>query len=361
MFTVVDLLPRSAGVATGMNRRGFVSIAGAGLDASIFVPQQHNGGAGTTVSLASPAGISAEALAINDNADPDIVGWTGIQLPQGAFQQAALWRNCGLGGGTGFLLPTLTQFMGVSLGSARAMAINDSRLIVGWSDVALGGVHRAVVWDGSHPASPPVPLQPLDADLASEANGINNQGQIVGRAQARDAAGNVVFRAVVWDANTLLVSKDLGTLGSAAPIVSLELHAQATAINDAGTIIGVGDLGNQPIRPRTGFVVPPGAAMQVMPMVPSPSAGAWAIAPNGTAALTITVPALPAPADHGATFDLQQGVVDINATASGAPSGGQGLSGGWVLSEARGVNDSGAICGRGSNPFVSNHALLLIP
>jgi uncharacterized membrane protein len=349
MFTVVDLFQTSPAIATDINEDGWVSGWATGLTPFIFVPQQPNSAAGTTVQLTPPAGISGQALGINNRVD--VVGWTGITLPQGLFEQAALWRNCGIGGGSGFTLKTLSQFAGVSLGSAHANAINDSRIIVGWSEVTLGGTRRAVLWDGDHPFDPPNALQALDNNLASEAFGINDQNTIVGSSQTQDPAGNIVNHAVVWDANTLQIKQDLGTLASVIPVVFTDLNAEARAINDNGTIVGVGDLTNPPTRPRAGFIVPMGGTMQLIPMLPSPSAGAWDVSPNDTAAVTITVLDLTGQTvDHGATFSLQQGLFDIGP-----------LSGGWLLSEARGVNDHGQICGRGSSPFTFNHALLLAP
>jgi uncharacterized membrane protein len=364
IFTVVDLSPATGGVATGINRDGFVSISGTGLSAFVFVPAAPNSANGTVVPLTPlisifgvPA-INAQALGLNNlPGSPDVVGWTEIPLPGGgSIQQAVIWFASGLTGGSPVLLLPLAVG-----GRAQANAINDSRIIVGWSELGPGGNRRAVAWDGNHTTAPPAPLDPLDPSLASEALGINNHGVVVGSSQARDPTGTPVSHAVAWDAASRQLVEDFGTMSSLFPVVLTDLHTQATAINDAGDIVGTGDLANPPIRPRGGFIIPHGGQMQLIPMPPGPNAGAWGLAPNGTAALTIAAVTASGVVDHGATFSMAQGLFDIDSTTGGAPPGGHGLSGGWVMNEARGVNDVGQICGVGSTPFTFKHALLLVP
>jgi len=359
MFTVVDLLPHGNGLATDVNADGFVSIAAGGFEAMLFIPHGVHCAQGTVQRLAPPAGFTAHALALNSRDDPDVVGWSGLTVPGEAFQHAALWRNGGPDGGIGSVLPSLVQFAGVSIGAARALDINDERLIVGWCELTPGGVRRAVLWDGTKPFDPPRALERLESDLPCEAHGINNQGQIVGTAQCRDGAGRAVFRAVEWDANTLRVKRDLGTLAALTPFTIVS-NTAAHAINDAGTIVGVGDIDEQPIRSRCGFIVPPGGAMQLIPMSPGTRTAAPNIAPNGTVALTVPVP-LARESRHGATFSLTQGLFDIDQTTGGAAAGGHGLPGGCVMTEARAVNDHGQICGVGSTPEKLAAALLLVP
>jgi len=359
MFTVVDLLPEGNGLATDMNARGFVTIAALGFDASLFIPQDANSAQGTVQPLAPPAGVTAHALALNDRDGPDVVGWSGLTVPGDAFQQAALWRNCGVGGGTGGVLASLIRFAGVSIGASRALDINDERLIVGWCELTPGGIRRAVMWDGERPFDPPRALEALAADLPSEALSINNRGQIVGTAQSRDGAGRIAYRAVEWDANTLRMTRDHGTLASAAP-VTIASNTEARAINDAGTIVGVGDMDEQSIRRRAGFIIPAGGVMQLIPTLPGLKSDARNISPNGTVALTMPVPLSREP-DHGATFSFTQGLFDIDQTTGGAAPGGHGLSGGCIMTEARAVNDHGQICGGGSTPSKFTVALLLVP
>jgi uncharacterized membrane protein len=349
-YTVFDLLPASGGVATGINSAGFVSIAGVGRDAFIFVPQTHNSASGTVVSLPPPVniygvplGISAQALGLNNVLDsPDVVGWTGVNVPTGSIREPVVWFSSGIAGGNPVLL--MPMFGG------QANAINDARIIVGWSELSPGGNRRAVIWDGNRTMNPPMPLDPLDPSLATEALGINNSGMVVGSAQSRDVTGNVVDHAVAWDAATRQLVADFGTMSPLIPFT--DLNTQATAINDAGDIVGSGDFANSPIRPRGGFIIPAGGQMQLIPMPPGPNAGAWGIAPNGTAALSIA-----GVIDHGATFSMGRGLQDIDLTTGGAPPGGRG----WVMSAARGINDAGQICGVGSSPSAFNHALLLVP
>ena len=357
MYTVVDLTPSTSGLATDINQNGFVCGWEAGLNAFIYIPQ---GPGGNVLNLPPPLGITAQAFGLNNRGD--VVGSSGV-FP-GGIEIPFLWLDCSSGGCSGFHLAPLVLF-----GPGRANAINESRIIVGWSSTQPVGstFRRAVFWDGNNPSHSPIPLDALDPNLESEAYGINDQNIIVGKAQFRNTFGNIEEHAVIWDANTRKITRDLGTLTSVLPIRPVlpftDLKAEATAINNSGTIVGVGDVSSAPIRPRTGFIVRPGGGMELIPMGPSTNAGAWDISPNGTIALTTNVlnPDTNQLEDHGAIYSITKGLLDIHTTSCGAAPGGHGLSGGWILTDARSVNDKGWICGRGSTSVARNHALLLVP
>jgi hypothetical protein len=366
MFTVVELLPGSNGAASALNKDGFVTFNASGFSAFLFIPETRNSASGSTIGLPSPidvfgqpVGQTVQALALNNLSDtPDVVGWAGVNLPSGGnITLAAAWFASGHLGASGTLLPSHVTFPVPS--QAQANAINDSRIIAGWS-ITGDGLRRAVVWDGNQPLSLPAELASLDPSLPSEALGINATGLVVGTATTRDAVGNIVAHAVAWDAATRQIVNDLGNLSPFSPLLLPDLNAQATAVNDNGDIVGVGDLTNGPARMRSGFYAPVGGNLQVIGP-PFPSAGAWAVSPGGVAAITTPVLKDNTLVVHGGTFTPAGGVVDIDALPEGAQPGGHGLSGGWLLTAARGVNDAGQICGVGSSPFLSDRAILLSP
>lgn len=366
MFTVVDLLPGSAGTASAINNNGFVAVNGAGYSAFLFVPQTPNSAAGSMVDLPSPMNIlgqplgqSVQALALNNSPDaPDVVGWAGLNIAAGVNSQlAAVWFGSGIAGASGSLLISLVP--GPVPSASQANAINDSRAVAGWS-VTSAGVRRAVVWDGRNPLLPPVELDALDPALPSEALGINATGLVVGTASARDLLGNIVAHAVAWDASSRQLVRDFGNLTPFSPTNLPDLNAQATAVNDNGDIVGVGDLSNGPVRARSGFFILSGGNPQLIGP-PHPAAGAWSISPGGVAAIATPVLKDGGLVIHGGTFTPTGGIVDIDALPEGATSPGHGLSGGWLLSTAHGTNDAGQVCGAGSSPFMANHAILLSP
>jgi len=365
MFTVIDLTPSGNGVATALNKNGFVAIAAAGFSGFLFIPQSPNSASGTTIGLPSPlnavglaAGARVQPLALNNGQDPDVVGWAGFSVSGGTVQLAVAWFASGTGGTvSGSFLPSLVVAPVPS--AAQANAINDNRLIAGWS-VSSAGVRQAVVWDGSRFLTPLKPLDPLDPALPSEALGLNSGGLVVGSSTVKDASGNTSVHAVSWDSTTGNIVNDFGTLSPLAPAPLPDLNAQATAVNDNGDIVGVGDLTNGSVRMRCGFFIPAGGALRLIGP-PHPQAGAWAVSGSGVAGISTPVLKDGSVAIHGGTFTPIGGVVDIDALPEGSLPGGHGLSGSWLLTTALGVNDAGQVCGAGSTPFVSNHALLLTP
>jgi hypothetical protein len=344
-FTVVDLFTASSASASGINRDGCVCGTAAGGEAFLFVPTGPNLASGTTLRLAP--GVAAVARGLNSlpGNRADVVGSSSVTP---GFETALAWFDVAAG-----FVPLPTTLLPIPRfppGPAAANAVNDLRQIVGWATDAAG-VRVAVTWNFNALGASPRVLAPLSPGLASEAKAINNSNVIAGKAETRDSAGNTVFHAVVWDGNTGNLAADLGTLAGAMPIIDIGLNASGESINDGNTVVGVADAGTQPVRPCAAFIFPPGGRMTLMTPLPSPNSGAWHIAPGGAVALTIAVAAPPG-TEHGAIF-RSNALTDISS----------GLSGGWLLTAARGVNDAGRICGIGSNSVTGafNHALLLVP
>jgi probable HAF family extracellular repeat protein len=131
-------------------------------------------------------GTSAVAQAINDLGQ--VVGYSN---PPGSNSRAFLWEN----GGLPHNLGTLTGG-----NYSNAVAINDLGQIVGTATIS-GGYSRAGIWD-SQSLSIQQNLGTFGG-LVSYSSGINNNGQVVGVAQA----GDYVYHGFSWQGAPM---QDLG-------------------------------------------------------------------------------------------------------------------------------------------------------
>lgn len=158
-----------------------------------------------------PGGTQSEAWALNDKTQ--IAGWAGHTEPGQVEQtRAARWD----------LASRTIYDLGAGDGSA-ASAINNLGQIVGaflFSDPANA---RAFFWDPAPTPSGQI-LQNTLGGAASWANGINDQGQVVGDA----LNGSGLHQAFLWD--TVKKMQGLGTLGGS--------ESFASDINNLGQIAG---------------------------------------------------------------------------------------------------------------------------
>jgi probable HAF family extracellular repeat protein len=106
--------------------------------------------------------------------------------------------------------------------SSQANDINNRGQVVGASLVA--GYFQAFLWDAGEMTA----LPPLSGDVSAVANGINDRSQIAGSS----GGVNDVWRAVLWDEGTPV---DLGRLPGA-------ISCSAQAINNRGQVVGACDL-----------------------------------------------------------------------------------------------------------------------
>jgi probable HAF family extracellular repeat protein len=168
--------------------------------------------------------VLTEADGINDS--QQIVGQGTINGQHHAYR----WQI-----GTG--MPT---DLGTLPGGANsgAKAVNKSGQVAGWSNVPPPNQDRAVLWSS---AGLPADLGALPNDYWSTANALNNasQVQVVGTSEGNlDHPGH----AVLWQYDSVI------DLNSQLPKKSdWSLLESAYGVNDAGQIVGQGELASGPI------------------------------------------------------------------------------------------------------------------
>jgi probable HAF family extracellular repeat protein len=175
----------------------------------------HNG---KTIRLPLLSGNNAEANGFND--EDEVVGKAELNEldphcagPNVLSTQAVVWKH-------GKLERALPNFPGFLQGSGHS--INNFGEVVGWSGVCSGPpfVTRATLWIHGKP----IDLGTLRQEN-SQAFDINNRGQIVGFSANSDGSE---FRSFLWFAGKM---RDLGTLPG-------DIASQAVGLNDLGDVVG---------------------------------------------------------------------------------------------------------------------------
>jgi probable HAF family extracellular repeat protein len=166
-----------------------------------------------------PGGTHSFAGGINDSGQ--VVGYSDTVGTRG-FGHAFLWQN-----GAMTDLGTLPGD-----GDSYANGINNSGQVVGES---RGDPSHAFLWDAVHG------MQDLGTlGRNASAYGINSNGQVVGRSEVFDPSfGDYVDHAFVWQNGTMSDLNNLIPPGSGLTLF------EATAINNAGQIVGGGIHNNQ--------------------------------------------------------------------------------------------------------------------
>jgi probable HAF family extracellular repeat protein len=265
------------------------------------------------------AGISFTA-----DADPHNANWS-CEAFMGASDRTCLgfyWEA-----GVMHPLETLGGFNGF------ATAVNNLGQIVGWSETAAADssckapqvlTFHATLWEPKTGRKQALP--PLSGDAASAATAINDRGQIVGiSGSCYVAVGDSSARAsVIWENG---VPREIPNLGGATWNTPMD-------INDAGHVVGFGNLGDDANGPRLrAFLWTGGSALtQIGPLYEDDTvAQAYGInvrgqvvgrscGPTGCRAFLY---------DKGVVYDLNQLVEQVGAR----------------LELARQINDAGVITG----------------
>ena len=222
--------------------------------------------------------------------------------------------------------------------SSIGYAINASGQAVGGSQLTANGNYHAF-------RTGPNGLITASSDLGSltgdaYAQGINASGQVVGVASTAQNASSHAFRTT---ANGIIdATSDLGTLGG--------LHAIAYGINDSGQAVGssflAGNTVQHAFRTTPNGLITPASDLDTPDSVNS---RAYGINASGQ---TVGYKETTSGVMHAFFADVTGPMVDLNDLI---PAGS-----GWTLVEARSINTSGQIVGRGILGG-ENHPFLLTP
>lgn len=253
--------------------------------------------------------LGVGSIAHGVNRHLHVVGSIGVTIDE---WRPALWQE-----GVATLLPTLGGTFGL------ANAINNAGLIVGYSATTDNAQYHATRWiDGL-----PIDMGTLGG-ANSAANAVNALGDAAGYAQG---SGNVVH-AALWTAAGNLV--DLGTLGGESSI--------ATAINRKRWVAGYSDV--------TAYVTMhaalwrDGMAIDLGTLGEGRNSYAWGIDHEGTVVGYSHTTAQNHAKDRRATLWRDGTVIDLNTWLDDATR-----AAGWLLLEARAINEDGVITGLARN------------
>lgn len=140
---------------------------------------------------------------------------------------------------------TITDLGTLGGTNSYAVAINDFGLVVGTSDILNNVTTHATLWDGSVIKD----LGKLAGARSSQANGINNLGQVVGESFFNTSNANY---ATMWDGDSII---NLNTLLDSDVIAAGWELSEANDINDYGQIVG--NAFNRKTGQLRGFILSP--------------------------------------------------------------------------------------------------------
>jgi probable HAF family extracellular repeat protein len=218
----------------------------------------------------------------------------------------------------------------------RAAAINGANLVVGTTgeNASTGTFAHAFLYDGTSVAD----LGTLGGGLRSSASDLNESGQVVGSAWLETVNTSLYqpdrYHAFLWEAGRGM--RDVNDLVT-APGWTL---TAATAINDAGDVVGTGIVGGQV---HGYLLVANGAAGPPAPAGAPPVAVASSNATNGKAPLEVLFDATGSYDPDGSPLDYAWDFGDGAASTEPSPSHTYQAPGAFVATltvrDAQGLSD----------------------
>jgi len=211
-------------------------------------------------------------------------------------------------------------------GNSAGTAINSAGQVVGRSDLGVNSLSHGFLWSNGHMA-----------DLGgirgrnSTSSGINSAGQVVGSGTVPSGAG--VFYPFLFGAT----------------ITELDsVEGYASAINDASQIAGATTGGNNSLAVL--YAGGAGGPVTNLGTLGGVRSSADAINSSG---IVVGVSDTKSSGSHAFVLSQNGAMLDLNGLIPARS--------GWVLREARGINDQGEIVGYGTNPTGQTDAFLLTP
>jgi probable HAF family extracellular repeat protein len=204
---------------------------------------------------------------------------------------------------------------------SRAFAINDSGVVAGSMSIPGEGHTDATLWTNGKVTD--LGLLPGEGGIFTDASGINNSNEVTGSGDNKES----MERAWVWRNGTMT---DIGTLGGP--------QAAANAINNAGQVVGFAQTSTDADH---GFIYQNGKMNDLgLNIFPDAISNNGVIVGEGGCGAAIIV-------SGGRCEDLQKLI-----------SAGSG----YVLENAKGINNKGQIVVNAyTPPTYTHHALLLTP
>jgi hypothetical protein len=204
------------------------------------------------------------------------------------------------------------------MGMSQATGINDRGQVVGVAFPVKEAGIRSFIWSEGRMEELKTPA----GGVFSMAAGINNAGTAVGYAHFPTGGGGDRVRAVAWDSPTRI--RDLGTIGNG--------DSFATAVNARGDAVGGVVVERRDGNAEVAPVLFSGGKVTRLPM-PGGFHSAMATAMN----------------DRGDAVGMawKAGEMRPILWKDGRVEDLRGGSGGWMLLDARGINNAGQIAGYG--------------